>query len=88
MEILCDKELSYIDKAKGIINTDWYLDANNKNISYKMEVSILGDMVSPEFLNVKIFAKNKKMHQDPAMERLWEHKILERARELYQETLQ
>jgi hypothetical protein len=85
IEELKDIEIISLDKDKGIILTEWFLDKNDKNTLRQIEVRITDNVISPEALNIKINSKNQKgfLSEDHEKERFLEIEILQKARDYY-----
>lgn len=89
IEMINFAPLSSVDSAGGVIITDWYSPKNKPTYSFKINIFIKDDIISPDAIEVKIFErvlKNNNWLQedkisDTAM--ILEKKILNRARDLY-----
>lgn len=57
LEILSFTPLLSADSAGGVIITDWYSPQNKKNYSYKINLFIKDNVISPEAIEVKIFER-------------------------------
>ncbi len=74
---------------QGFLATDWYSDKKDPKRSLKFEVSIIGDIISPESIKTVLKQRIKKdgvWVEDNASSSLQmdiEDKILRRARQLY-----
>lgn len=74
---------------QGFIATDWYSDKKDPKRSFKLEVSIIGDTISPESIKTILKQRIKKEgvwiedNADSNIQTDVEDKILRRARQLY-----
>lgn len=77
------------DPKTGTISTDWYSDKTDAKRSFKLKVSIIGDVISPESIKTELKQRIKKdgiWAEDNAPSNIQmeiEDKILRRARQLY-----
>lgn len=86
LETLEDKEISYLDKEKGIIISNWYKDKGD--VSHKIEIYIKDYIISDEAVNVRIYSKcsedkNNNLARNPKIERDIKKEIIFKARNLY-----
>lgn len=77
------------ESEQGFISTDWYSDKKDAKRSFKLQVSIVGDIISPESIKTTLKQRIKKdgvWIEDDAPSSIQmdvEDKILRRARQLY-----
>lgn len=89
IEILNFAPLASVDSNSGVIITDWYSPKDNPKYSFKINVIIKEDVISPNAITVKIFKKLLKnntwqeIDQESKLAIIIEDKILRKARELY-----
>jgi len=81
--------LASVDSAGGVIITDWYSPKNKPEFSYKINVFIKNDTISPDSIEIKVFEQvlrnGRLVHNDKLSDLAitLEDKILRRARALY-----
>lgn len=89
LEILKFTNITNKDTDVGIILTDWYSNQDDKTVKFKFSVSISGDVISSEGIEVKIFEKKLKKGNwsEAKLNRImssdFEDKIIRMARKLY-----
>ncbi len=91
LEVIDFAPLNSVDSNGGVIITDWYAPKGNPKVNYKINVIIKDNIISPEALEVKVFAKaaehNKVSTAEDKNMKVFasslEDKILRKARELY-----
>ena len=89
LEVLSMAPLMIKDEHSGTIVTDWYSASKSPNESDKVTVTILGDVIAPESLNVqyvrRVLKNGRWLESDVKPETLMdiEMRIINRARELY-----
>lgn len=85
LETLKDMPLMNADAANGLVLTDWHSSKDMPGFSYKVEVFVKDDVISPEALEVKVFEKagNKEPREAGDLKASFEDRILRKARELY-----
>ena len=89
IEILDFAPLASVDSNSGVIITDWYSPKDTPQFSFKINIVIKDDVISPNAIKVKIFKKLLKnnhwqeIDNDCKLGFIIEDKILRRARELY-----
>lgn len=89
IEILDFAPLASVDSNSGVIITDWYSPKDNPHFSFKINIIIKDDVISPNAIKVKIFKKLLKNNHWEEVESEYklafiiEDKILRRAREIY-----
>ena len=77
------------DNAGGVVITDWYSPKNKPNYSFKINVFIHDNVISPDSIEVKVFERTLKnggwVQADKTSDLAiaLENKILRLARELY-----
>lgn len=77
------------DNAGGVIITDWYSPKNKPNYSFKINVFIRDNVISPDSIEIKVFERTLKNGQWLQADKTsdlaiaLENKILRLARELY-----
>ena len=80
---------SLCDKNNGMIITDWYTTKDAPNYSFKIEISILDDVISLDSVEVKVYEKKYKNGtwiNEPissALSLKFADQIIRDARELY-----
>ncbi|MGI4775323.1 MAG: DUF3576 domain-containing protein [Janthinobacterium lividum] len=80
------------DSAGGIIITDWYSPKSQPTYSFKINIFIKDNVISPDSIEVKVYErrlKNNQWIQDQRESKIGgdlERKILNRARDLYIKT--
>jgi hypothetical protein len=81
--------ISSFDANNGIIVTDWYSSKAEPNYSYKIEVTINDNIISPDAIEVNVYEKRLKggqWYNEPMSSTLsykFEDQIIRKARELY-----
>lgn len=81
--------VSSYDHSNGVIITDWYTTNNEPNYSYKIEVTITDNVISPDAIEVNVYEKrfkNGRWYNEPMSSTLsykFEDQILNKAREIY-----
>jgi hypothetical protein len=89
IETLNFAPLGSIDSNSGVIITDWYSPKNKPGFSFKINIFIRDNVISPEAIEVKLFQRVLKnnswqpVDQPSNLPTILEDKILRRARELY-----
>ncbi len=59
-EVLKALPTSVSDQNNGVIITDWYTTKDAPNYSFKIEVTVLDDVISPDSLEVRVYEKKYK----------------------------
>ncbi len=89
IEIINFAPLASVDSNSGVIITDWYSPKDNPRYSFKINIIIKDDVISPNAITVKIFKKLLKnntwqeIDDESKLAVILEDKIIRKARELY-----
>jgi len=89
IEVLNFAPLASADSAGGVIITDWYRPKNTPQYSFKINILIKDNVISPNALQVKVFKRMLKNNhwqetdKESDLAFVLEDKILRKARELY-----
>lgn len=93
LDVLSVAPLMVKDENSGMISTDWYSDKKDPNLTIKVSVKILDNIIAPESIDVEVLQrvfKNGRWLEDNASDSIkikTEEEILRKAKSLYAKKL-